>query len=1018
MKLTNAVIFYLLVGNSLFAQSGSWLPIHPKPGDTLTIICSPTLDSQIGSATVSDVVLYWGVNGTPGNWQLPPQKYWPEGSVTAGAQSVETPMVKVGSSWQVKIPTDEDFSKLLFLFRVNNKSIWLRDSGKDYEVRVSAESGTYSHWEIKDEKVLIYSTKGFISVTSVKDNIIRISYDDSTNIVTNMLVSEGPFFSPTEISESDSHLTISFPTISTKLNKASLSFEFYNSTQQLLLKESSNGLVKEGNHRGVIFNGDIFPKYGFGEKGTSINRNGQKFDTYNRANYGYGQALSTMKINIPFLASLGNYGLFFDNEFPADVDLDNKISYIAWGGKLTYFVISGNLEQQIADYHFLTGAASLPPKWAFGFMQSKYGYQNEAEVRTLAGNFRNKKIPIDVIILDLYWFGNEATMGNMQWDLTRFPDPKKLIEDMNQLGIKLIPIQELYITQQSRLFSIISAQNLFAKTETNSDYIIGGFWAGSAGLFDLTHPNAKSFWWNESKKIMEDGIDGWWTDLGEPENHPGNMIHVSGSAQKVHNTYNLLWSKYLHEGFQEDFPNRRFFNLTRSGTAGMQRYASFPWSGDVERSWNGLGLQPNIMLGMSLSGISYMHSDLGGFAGPATTSELYIRWLQFGAFAGIMRSHTSHENYEPWAFGVTTENYAKNSINLRYQLFPYIYSAAHEYSQTGKPFVRPLIYDFPENSNYINYTKAFMLGNSILVVPVVTQGATSVQVNIPPGNWYLYSNPAVTYSQGNATLSAPLSSIPFLIKEGTILPKMATKNSLSLTTLDSIYLTVYPHKQQLYANGNMIDDDGRSLEYKMGKFISTEFNLSQIVNDSTILNYEIISSGISYDQAPENRAWITRFPSTQTLVTATLNGNPLPMVSSQLEFNQTEGNLIWQHSTTMQLEVKITTELIHESYLQLILKPTSTSIESQTPFQFGITHNYPNPFNPKTIIHFQLSQSNEMQLKVFDVLGRQISLMISEYKSAGSYSVEFDGSHLPSGVYFVQLVSGHQSDIKKMMLVK
>ncbi|NIW98614.1 MAG: alpha-glucosidase, partial [Phycisphaerae bacterium] len=273
--------------------------------------------------------------------------------------------------------------------------------------------------------------------------------------------------------------------------------------------------------------------------------------------------------------------------------------------------------------------------------------------------------PLDALILDLFWFTN---MGDFQWNYGRFPNPSQMIDDLLNQGVRTILITEPYVRTNSINYSSASNNGYFGQTPGGQTYDLPNFWFGPAALMDFTDSLAQSWWWRLYEPFVSQGVGGWWTDLCEPELHPDDMVHDWGEARRVHNIMNLLWNKILHENY-EQYPDRRLFNLTRSGYAGSQRYGAITWSGDVSRTFSGLAVQPILLQSMALSGMPFQNSDIGGFAGPPTTPELYARWMQFGVFCPVTRPHSSFQSVEPWAFTPEVEDMAVKFIKLRESLF-------------------------------------------------------------------------------------------------------------------------------------------------------------------------------------------------------------------------------------------------------------------------------------------------------------------------------------------------------------
>jgi len=275
-----------------------------------------------------------------------------------------------------------------------------------------------------------------------------------------------------------------------------------------------------------------------------------------------------------------------------------------------------------------------------GNFSSRFGYHSQEETINTIDKFQDEEIPVDAIILDLFWFGKEmkGNMGNFEFEKDSFPDPKKMIADFKEKGVKTILISEPFILTTSKKWDDAVANNILGFNKEGKPYTYN-FYFGNTGIVDVFNPKGKQWFWNIYKKFNNYGVAGWWGDLGEPEVHPSDLLHATGSADEVHNIYGHNWAKLIYEGYQREFSNQRPFILMRAGYSGSQHYGMIPWSGDVNRTWGGLQSQPEIAMQMGMQGMGYMHSDLGGFAGDNLDDELYTRWLQYGVFQPIYRPH-------------------------------------------------------------------------------------------------------------------------------------------------------------------------------------------------------------------------------------------------------------------------------------------------------------------------------------------------------------------------------------------
>ncbi|MCE3283264.1 MAG: hypothetical protein K0Q66_2001, partial [Chitinophagaceae bacterium] len=360
-------------------------------------------------------------------------------------------------------------------------------------------------------------------------------------------------------------------------------------------------------------------------------------------------------------------------------------------------------------------------------------------------------------------------------------------------------------------------------------YYLTDFYFGKGGLIDIFRKDSKDWFWTFYKKQMDFGVEAWWGDLGEPEKHPSNLYHNLKdlghkrlfAADEVHNIYGHNWTKMLYQKYAKEYPNKRLFSLNRSGFAGSQRYGIFPWTGDVSRSWSGLRAQLPILLGMTMSGVPYVHSDAGGFAGGEGDPELYVRWLQFAAFTPIFRPHgTALYDVEPNAFSFPSEaalidtpwrKYAKDVIRMRYGFLPYNYSLAYLQQKDGKPLMAPLYYYYPNDTVASSISDQFMWGEHIIVAPVLEKGAGNRRFYLPEGVWYNLLDERKPMNGGKwYEQSVGPVEFPVLLREGCFVPFDlreigASTNGYDGDTLSILYaLSGKPSFFQLFL------DDGRS----------------------------------------------------------------------------------------------------------------------------------------------------------------------------------------------------------------
>ncbi len=567
--------------------------------------------------------------------------------------------------------------------------------------------------------------------------------------------------------------------------------------------------------------------YGGGSRALDMNRRGNRLQLYNRAHYGYETHSELMNYTMPLVMSSKLYAIHFDNAPIGYLDLDSKkdntLTYETISGRKTYQVIVGDSWLNLIDnYTDLTGKQPLIPRWALGNFSSRFGYHSQKEVTETVNKFIDEKIPLDAVIIDIFWFGKDIKghMGNLEFLKDSFPTPKKMIADFQKKGIKTILVTEPFILTTSKRWQEAVDKDILAKDSLGNPYKYD-FYFGNTGLIDIYNPKGKQWFWNIYKELAEMGVEGVWGDLGEPEVHPSDLLHATGTADEVHNIYGHDWARLVYEGYKKDFPNQRPFILMRAGYSGSQRFGMIPWSGDVNRTWGGLQSQPKIALQMAMQGLGYMHSDLGGFAGANLDDELYTRWLQYGVFQPIYRPHAQEEiPAEPVFRESKTKALAKKSIELRYKLLPYNYTLAFQNNQTGAPLMRPLFFDEPNNRNLLTKVTSYLWGNNFLVTPILTSEVTEKEMYFPKNNvWFDFYTDKKFEGGQTKIISVNESSIPTFVRGGAFIPMAKPMQTTKDFTSNNFNLHYYFDASVKESNGEMFSDDGETANtFEKGKY--------------------------------------------------------------------------------------------------------------------------------------------------------------------------------------------------------
>ncbi|WP_420570921.1 TIM-barrel domain-containing protein [Kordia sp.] len=681
----------------------------------------------------------------------------------------------------------------------------------------------------------------------VSDGIYKIRFY-TTEVV------ETTFIPNNEIEKKDSHAVILKSNLNYSFLREDAKYAYINtkgikvtiqkSPFQISYSYKGKPIVSEKNGYQKITDGEAIQfnltkdeiLFGGGARALGMNRRGNRLKLYNRAHYGYETRSELMNFTLPIVISSNKYMIHFDNAPIGYLDLDSKkdntLTYETISGRKTYQVIAGDSWIDVIDnYTNLTGKQPLPPRWAFGNFSSRFGYHSQAETEATIKAFKDEKIPVDAIILDLYWFGKEikGTMGNLQVYKDSFPNAKQMIKDFNDQGVKTIFITEPFVLTTSKRWHEASNLGILAKDSIGNPYKYD-FYFGNTGLIDIYNPKGEQWFWNIYKNLAELGVSGVWGDLGEPEVHPEKLLHHTGTANEKHNIYGHDWARLIYEGYAKDFPNVRPFILMRAGYSGSQRYGLIPWSGDVNRTWGGLQSQPEIALQMAMQGLSYMHSDLGGFAGANLNDNLYIRWLQYGVFQPIYRPHAQEEvPSEPVFRSARAKKLAKEAIEVRYQLLPYNYTIAFENNQKGTPLMRPLFFEEETNKSLYTNAETYLWGNDFLVTPIMKDSVQTKDIYFPKGSvWFDFENDEKVIGGQTKTVKVKENSIPVYVRGGAFIPIANPMQSTSEYDPNKLQLHYYNDESIPESERKMYVDDGDTKQaYEKGMYELLTFKSAQ-----------------------------------------------------------------------------------------------------------------------------------------------------------------------------------------------
>ncbi|MFI1772381.1 TIM-barrel domain-containing protein [Thalassobellus citreus] len=529
-----------------------------------------------------------------------------------------------------------------------------------------------------------------------------------------------------------------------------------------------------------------------------------------------------------------------------------------------YFVAGNNMDNVIKGYRTLTGKSPIMPKWAMGYWQSRERYKTSDEILGALKGFRDRNIPIDNIVLDWnHW--EEDQWGSHEFDKSRFPDPKGMIDSIHAMNGKMMISVWPKFYQNTEHFKEFDEKGWMyqqAIKDSIRDWVGPGY-IGS--FYDAYSKDARKLFWNQiHEHYYPLNIDAWWMDASEP-----NVLDCTdmeyrkslqgptalGPAAEYFNTYALMNAEAIYNGQRDVAPNKRVFLLTRSGFAGLQRYSTATWSGDIATRWEDMKAQISAGLNFAVSGIPYWTMDIGGFcvedryvaaqnqfdkngkesADYKEWRELNARWYQFGAFAPLFRSHGQFPFREAWNIAPKGHPAYESILyytNLRYRLMPYIYTLAGKTYFDDYTIMRPLVMDFSSDKTVENVSDQFMFGPSIMVNPVYAYGAKNREVYFPSGsNWYdFYTGKKINGGQ-KLSVEAPYERIPLFIKEGAIIPVGPALQYTDEKPADTIVLYVYQGQDGTF---ELYEDENVNYNYEKGSFAKIPFHYSEADKTLTI----------------------------------------------------------------------------------------------------------------------------------------------------------------------------------------
>ncbi|MGL1893065.1 MAG: DUF5110 domain-containing protein [Spirochaetaceae bacterium] len=735
-----------------------------------------------------------------------------------------------------------------------------------------------------DSSLILYSDAGNMKLEPKSDNIIRIIYtlEDSFNDQQSPGTVEIPEFKFWSYSETELDIIVYTALIQLVINKKTSAFTYYNSNGELLTKESKVGgkqLIPYNAYRSNLDKNSIIEKIETpdGIKEVIIDSEKEFYKKLNHtrltfewaddeALYGMGQHeegilnlrgyrkyihQANMKIAIPFFVSTNGYGILMDTYSPVIFN-DNEYGSYLYSEAVEdldfYFILGDTFDNIISGYRYITGSATMLPKWAFGYFQSLERYETQEEIIKTVQEYQKREVPLDCIVLDWqYW--DEGMWGQKSFNEERFPDPKKMTNTLHSIGVHLM---------------ISMWPIMFNKSENyNEMKNVGGLFQHSE-IYNAFNSDARDLYWKQANSgLFSKGIDAWWCDASEPFspewNNPikpepdQNYMEYHNTAknyinEEYTNAYPLFHAKTIFDGQKSTTVEKRVINLTRSGYTGQQRYGTILWSGDISANWKTLKNQIPEGLNISASGMPYWTLDIGGFfvkqgdmwfwdgdyedgCEDLGYRELYTRWLQLGTFLPIFRSHGTDTRREIWNFGEKGELFydtIHKFINLRYELLPYIYSMAGMVTLRDYTIMRLLAFEFNNDPAVYNISDQYMFGHELMICPVtepmyyvsnstpLTGVNQTREVYLPLDcDWYNFWTLEKHKGGKYITAKAPLDIMPIFVRSGSIIPMVEVSVNSASSCDKEIKLNIYPGADASYS---FYQDDADNYNYEKGEY--------------------------------------------------------------------------------------------------------------------------------------------------------------------------------------------------------
>jgi alpha-glucosidase len=693
--------------------------------------------------------------------------------------------------------------------------------------------GNLKSFKQEGNKISIQTDNATMEITAYQNNIIRVrAFRNAPPRTFSFAIDQQAKGSFTNVTEDGSKLTALTSDVKVEITKSPLRISFYDKNGKLLNADDPRfGITWLGTDVTCykkLFNDEKF--IGLGEKTGPLNKRSLSYENWNSDVPAYALDKDPLYATIPFYIGIHDglpYGIFFDNThrstFSFGASTDGEMAHFgAVDGEMDYYFFAGNSVRDIIEgYTWLTGRPKLPPLWSLGYQQCRYSYYPDKEVLNVAQTFRDKQFPCDVIYLDIHYMDNYKVFT---WNPERFPEPKKMIDELKSKGFHLAVIIDpgLKIEKGYKSYDDALQHNYFLAYPNGQPYI-GSVWPGRSSFPDFTRGEVRKWWGEQFSSLTGKGVEGFWNDMNEPATwgqRIPDMVEFGFEGNKTsiregHNVFGMQMARGTYEGTRKLMDGHRPLTITRATYSGGQRYSTI-WTGDNFASDDHMLLGARLVANLGLAGFAFAGPDVGGFIGEPS-KELLTRWMSLGAFTPFYRNHSAvDQNYrEPWVLPKDNQDIVRNYLNLRYQLMPYIYSNALVASRTGLPLVRTLAIDFTNDDNIYKttYDSQYMFGDGLLVCPARSTDQFT-RVYLPEGTWYRFSNDEKYAGGKEYFVASPLNDLPVFAREGAIIPMQNTVQNTSENAGDTLKIHIFNGSKAtdfLY-----YEDDGVTYNYEKG----------------------------------------------------------------------------------------------------------------------------------------------------------------------------------------------------------